>query len=100
MTYDEAAARLDAEDVTWAPYQLPRDLVDDPQAEAAGCFVDTPDGAGGSRRAPASPARFEGFDDTPRGPAPDLGQHTAQVLAELGYNEVAIAALTASGAVR
>jgi crotonobetainyl-CoA:carnitine CoA-transferase CaiB-like acyl-CoA transferase len=100
MTYDEAAARLDAEDVTWAPYQLPRDLVDDPQAEAAGCFVDTPDGAGGTRRAPASPARFAGYDDSPKGPAPDLGQHTAQVLAELGYDDAAIAALTASGAVR
>ena len=35
--------------------------------------------------APASPARFNGADQTPRRPAPALGQHTREVLAEAGY---------------
>ena len=99
MTYEQAAERLDEFDITWAPYQLPRDLVEDPQAEAAGCFVDTPDGLGSTKRAPAGPARFEGYDSGPKGPAPTLGQHTEAVLAELGYDADEIAALKASKAV-
>ncbi|WP_425993947.1 CaiB/BaiF CoA transferase family protein [Caulobacter sp. DWR1-3-2b1] len=94
MDYEEAAVALDAGDVTWAPYQTPRELVADPQAEAAGCFVDTPDGAGGTFRAPAAPARFPGAQDGPRGPAPKLGADTAAVFRQLGWSEDRIAVLT------
>jgi crotonobetainyl-CoA:carnitine CoA-transferase CaiB-like acyl-CoA transferase len=95
MTYAEAAARLDEKDITWAPYQTPREVVDDPQAHAAGCFATLPNGA----LTPASPARFEGYDESPKGPAPTLGEHTDQVLAELGYDDNEIAELKATGAV-
>ncbi len=37
--------------------------------------------------------------DPPPGPAPALGQHTAEILAELGYNEAAVAALQGQGVV-
>lgn len=94
MDYETVANALDAGDLTWAPYQTPRELVGDPQAEAAGCFVDTPDGAGGTFKAPASPARFPGALDGPRGPAPKLGADTAAVFKELGWTEDRIAALT------
>lgn len=93
LDYEEAAAALDAGDVTWAPWRTPRDLVDDPQAAAAGCFVQTPDGHGGSFPAPAGPARFPGAEDGPRGPAPRLGEHTAAVLEEIGWSEDDIAGL-------
>jgi len=99
FAYEDIAARLDAYDITWAPYQTPGELTRDPQADAAGCFVQTPDGKGGSFRAPASPARFPGYDDTPRSGPPSLGEHTDAVLAELGYSETEIAALRASKAV-
>ncbi len=94
MDYEDVAAALDEGDLTWAPYQTPRELVGDPQAEAAGCFVDTPDGAGGTFKAPASPARFPGAQDGPRGPAPKLGADTAAVFRELGWAEDRIAILT------
>jgi crotonobetainyl-CoA:carnitine CoA-transferase CaiB-like acyl-CoA transferase len=99
MPFDEIAARLDEADITWAPVQTPRELLDDPQALAAGCFVDIPDGEGGSHQSPASPARFPGARDSPRGPAPRKGQHTDEVLAELGYDAGQIAALREAGAV-
>ncbi len=99
FAYEDIAARLDEYDITWAPYQTPGDLTRDPQADAAGCFVQTPDGKGGSFRAPASPARFSGYDDTPKSGPPSLGEHTDAVLAELGYSESEIAALRASKAV-
>lgn len=91
MDYETAAAALDEGDITWAPWQTPRDLVEDPQAQAAGCFVEMLDG----RRSPAAPARFPGVDERPRAPAPSLGADTAAVLAELGYSDEEIEALRA-----
>ena len=98
LTRAEAAERLDAADVVWAPVQTPAECAADPQAEAAGCFVQTPNPEGGSFRAPAAPARFPGADDGPKGPAPALGQHTREILAGLGYSAAEIEALVSAGA--
>ncbi len=98
LSLAEAGARLDAADVVWSPVQTPAELSADPQAEAAGCFVDMPDGAGGTYRAPAAPARFPGADDGPKGPAPGLGQHTREVLSQLGYEAAQVEAMLAAGA--
>ena len=97
LPYAKLAERLDAGDLVWAPVQTPRELVDDPQA-AAGCFVATPDGRGGTFAAPASPARFPGADDGPKGPPPALGEHTSEVLASLGYSPSQVEAMIAAGA--
>ncbi|MFI4935095.1 MAG: CaiB/BaiF CoA transferase family protein [Caulobacterales bacterium] len=85
FTLAQVGERLTAVDMVWAPLNAPRDVVDDPLAQAAGCFVDVTDASGATFRAPASPARFPGADDGPKGPAPLLGQHTREVLAQAGY---------------
>jgi crotonobetainyl-CoA:carnitine CoA-transferase CaiB-like acyl-CoA transferase len=95
-TLDEWRARLDAFHLIWAPVQHPRQVAEDRQAEAAGAFVNMP---GADYRSPASPVRFHGADDGPKGPAPQIGQHTEAVLAELGYDKAAIAAMRKSGVI-
>ncbi len=86
--------KLDEHDVIWSPLMRPSDVVADPQAIAAGAFVDVPEEDGsGTFKAPAGPVRFPGADDGPKGPAPALGQHTADVLRGLGYSEDDLARL-------
>jgi len=98
MTLAEAGARLTAEDVAWAPLMTLDEVVNDPLAHAAGCFTETPDGRGGAFAAPATPLRFGGLDPAPVRPAPGLGEHTRQILAEAGYGPEAIEAMLAAGA--
>jgi crotonobetainyl-CoA:carnitine CoA-transferase CaiB-like acyl-CoA transferase len=84
MTRDELTARFDEHDVWWAPVHEPADVLEDPQAIAAGAFVTVPEGAGApAHTAVSSPVTFgDGRGRTVR-PAPALGEHTAEVLAEL-----------------
>ena len=98
LTLDEAVAMMRKTDIIAAPLTTLDDFVDDPQAHAAGCFVDTPDGWGGSFKAPAAPVRFPGTATGPAGPAPKLGEHTREVLLAAGYAPAAVEALIASGA--
>ncbi|MEW5683874.1 MAG: CoA transferase [Pseudomonadota bacterium] len=98
LPMEEIARRLDAADLVWAPMQTPGDVASDPQAAAAGAFVEVEDGQGGVYRSPAAPARFPGADVDVRPRAPKLGEHTRQVLAEAGYGEAEIDAMFASGA--
>lgn len=97
-TLEAAGELLTANDLAWAPLASLDEVVSDPQAWAAGCFVDTPDGWGGGFAAPASPLRFPGAEMAPPKAAPRLGEHTRQVLAEAGYGEAAIEAMLAAGA--
>ena len=98
LTLDEACALMRTTDIIFAPMASLDDLIEDPQAHEAGCFVDTPDGWGGSFKAPAAPVRFPQTPTGPAGPAPKLGEHTRQVLAEAGYDAAAVEALITSGA--
>lgn len=81
---DAITARFDEHDVWWAPVLDPADVLDDPQANAAGAFVDVPEGEWGpAHRAVATPVRFHGTPPPPLRPVPAVGQHTAEILAEL-----------------
>lgn len=98
LPFDEIARRLDAADLVWAPMQTPAEVAADPQIAAAGAFVEIEDGQGGTFRSPAAPARFPGADATRLPAAPRLGEHTREVLAEVGYGEAEIEAMFADGA--
>ncbi|MFV2176879.1 CaiB/BaiF CoA transferase family protein [Actinomadura sp. LOL_016] len=82
---DDWAARFETAHVWWAPVQTLSEIVADPQADAIGAFVEQP-GMGGAPplRTVAVPVGFWGVEDEPRAGAPALGEHTAEVLGELG----------------
>ena len=95
----EWAAIFDAtEDFWWAPVQTPQELLNDPQAHAAGCFWDVPD-EGGTTLLPTTPADFHGTPTEARWMAPDPGQHTDEVLGELGRDAEQISKLRSAGVV-
>jgi len=75
--------RFDAVDLWWAPVNTPADVLLDRQAIAAGAFIDVPNGTGATQRSVGSPVRFSGADVSPRAKVPGIGEHTAEVLAEL-----------------
>ncbi len=83
--YEEWTERFDAHDVWWAPVNTLRDVLDDPQANAAGMFVDMAGIDGEPYRSVSTPVRFSPATDHVASPGrvPTLGEHTAEVLAEL-----------------
>ena len=81
----EWARRFDRCDVWWAPVQTLAEVAADPQAAAIGALTDQPGMAGGPPiRTVATPVRFWDEADPKPGPAPELGEHTSEVLRELG----------------
>jgi crotonobetainyl-CoA:carnitine CoA-transferase CaiB-like acyl-CoA transferase len=69
-------------DFFWAPVNTIEDVVADDQFHAAGGIVYVPDGES-SVPMVATPADFHGTPWAPRSTAPELGEHTQEVLAEL-----------------
>jgi crotonobetainyl-CoA:carnitine CoA-transferase CaiB-like acyl-CoA transferase len=98
-TREEWARIFDAEkDLWWAPVQTVEEVLADPQAAAAGAFVEVPDGDS-TTLLPATPVDFSGTPWAPRAMAPELGQHTDAILTELGRSPAEIARLREAGVV-
>jgi crotonobetainyl-CoA:carnitine CoA-transferase CaiB-like acyl-CoA transferase len=83
-----------AGDVICAPVNSVDDLPDDPQVRANDYVVDVEHPRFGSMAVLGSPVRLSETPARLRSPAPELGQHTDEVLAEvLGYSAARIADL-------
>ena len=85
-------------DMFWAPVNTLDDVLADPQTGPSGALVEVPDGASGTTML-ATPVDFHGTPWAPRSLAPDLGEHTDEVLSQLGRTPDQIAELRASGTV-
>lgn len=89
---------LDAADMWWAPVHTVNDTIDDPQARAAGAFVRVPDGGDGIEML-ASPVDFGGTPWQPRTLPPECGEHTEEILLEMGLDWERIGALKELGVI-
>ncbi len=81
-------------DVIWSLVPSPVQVAMDPQMEANGVFAQIPDGP----KTILSPLNVEGEEKRQPSRAPDVGEHTAEVLKSVGYDDAAIEALVARGA--
>jgi len=85
-TRDEWAEAFAAEpDLFWTPVNTIDELLADEQFHASGAVVDVPDETGGWSML-ATPADFDRRVPQPRWRAPRLGEHTVEVLTELGHD--------------
>lgn len=97
-TLDEwRAALADAEGV-WAPMQTAAEIPADPQAIANGYLLPVEHGDGSSFPLVANPIQFDATPPQVQR-APDLGQHTEEVLLELGLGWDDLAKLKEAGAI-
>ena len=84
MTMAEATERLEAERVPFAMILSPDELTRDPHAVAIGLFEEADHHVVGRTRMPRHPTRFRATPAQLTGASPALGQHTDEVLTELG----------------
>ena len=95
----EWASLFDEAGFTWAPAATLSEVAADLHAAAVGTFPEIVHPVHGAFRTVALPMTLRGHDLSPRGPAPDLGEHTRAVLAELDLSPDEITRLVADGTV-
>ena len=97
-TLDGWRTRLRTFEGVWSPVLTPLDQHADPQIAANGYLTDVATMAGPRIPLPANPVQFDETGPTIAG-APEHGQHTEEVLLELGLGFDEISALKAAGAI-
>jgi crotonobetainyl-CoA:carnitine CoA-transferase CaiB-like acyl-CoA transferase len=99
LTAAELIERMERVQVPYAPLNNPFDLLSDPQLNS-GKLMEVQTEAGPTIKTAGAPVASNNFMLAVRHQPPGLGQHTREVLQEIGYSEPEIEALAASGVVR
>ena len=95
----ELAARLEQLELPYAPVNKPGDLFDDPHLNASGGLADITLPDERSARTPLLPVSFDGERLKNRRDPPRIGEHTSDVMREIGFGDDDIASLAGSGVI-
>ena len=96
---DEWGEIFDDQGLIWGPVLTLDEVASDAQAHAIGMFPEIDHPELGPYRTVSAPMRFQSADVRPRGPAPSVGQHSRQILQDLGIANIDIDALIEHGAI-
>lgn len=98
QTKADAGAKLLAVGLPVGPVQTAKEIFEDPHVEARRLMIDVPDPILGSVKLVGPVARMSGDPEPLVGPAPLLGEHNAEILAErLAYSTEQVAELKRDG---
>jgi crotonobetainyl-CoA:carnitine CoA-transferase CaiB-like acyl-CoA transferase len=98
-TKDDLAATLEKLDLPYAPVNKPGDLFADPHLNASGGLTDIQLTDGRPAKTPLLPVSMDGQRLQNRHDPPQIGQHTRDVLKDIGLAEDEIAQLERSGTI-
>ena len=99
MTKQELMDKCESLGLPFAPIAKPEDLFDDPHLNASGGLtpITLPDGT--KTKVPNLPIEMDGARFGTRLDLPRVGEHTREVLGQLGYDAMAVARLAAENVV-
>ena len=96
---DEWGEIFDRAGLIWGPVLSLDEVPKDPHALQLGMFPEIKHPSIGNYPTVNIPMRFATSDVRPRGPAPELGQHTDSILESLGFDKTQLDSLKKNGIV-
>ena len=96
---DEWGDIFDKKGVIWGPVLALDEVAIDPQANAIGVFHEIEHPELGPYRSVNAPMRFHSTEVGPKGPSPELGANTRDILLEIGVSEDEIEELISDGTI-
>ena len=99
LTKDDMVKRLREANVPVGPINDLADVFDDPTVRHLGLIAEVDHPTAGRVRAPGIPVRMDGTPPSVRMHPPLLGEHTDEILAEIGFTDDEIVKLRKDGAV-